>query len=232
MAVLNPYFNGANAFQDLNPYVSVNGENSDNLSERFVYNNLVEERIRMYGTRFKYIVRTNNNIDYLFGESNGNFEYSFDIEMQPSVNGSEGQAQMLMLGYSMQDTWTIECSFRRLNEQLRELDLEDHKEPMVGDILYYPVANQIFEIKYITTKNAYHVLGQKTLYTFTCQIMDLGTETFNTGDERIDALNTYNDIDMNKVDNDLLGTEAKESIVNSTSSDYPVLWEDIINEDN
>ena len=78
----------------LNPYFSFNDENYDTSSEVQLMKDLQYEQIRQHGLNATYIVRTNNTLDDIYGESIGStFKHSFRLEVL-----AEGHAKGLAEG--------------------------------------------------------------------------------------------------------------------------------------
>lgn len=224
---LNPYFQMANSFETLNPFVSINGENYGNKNESQVTDNLVREHIKMFGVKCKYILRTNNNFDEIFAEAAGaNFSHSFDIALYPeSTEGTSGRDSIMMFGYAMTDTVTLQASFSEMVEKISALKIEDRNYPLVGDLIVFNIPGQIYEVKYVEDKNVFWAQGKQTVYNLYCQIFDLGTETFSTGDEEIDILNNHNEMyEEPFMDNDHIQTEADSYV----RDDEPNAWGNLL----
>lgn len=213
--VLNPYYQHSRTFECLNPYLSINGENYKNENERQITDNLIREHIKMFGVKCRYILRTKTNFDEIFAESNGaNFKYSFDVALYPqSTEGTEGRDSIMLFGYAMTDTVTLQASFNEIVEKIESLGIEGRTYPLVGDLILFNIPGQIYEIKYVEDKNVFWTQGQQTVYNFYCQIFDLGNETFSTGEEDIDVLNNFTEMYETPVmDNNIIQNEANSFI--------------------
>ena len=119
-------YSSSHVKRGLNKYFSFNNENYDTSSEVQLVKDLQQEQIRMYGYMVTYIVRTNNTLDEIYGESIGsNFTHSFRIEVMPETPEiMVGRDAIMPYGYAMTDTVTLHISFDRLREEIIKLGIK------------------------------------------------------------------------------------------------------------
>ena len=119
----------------LNPYFSFNNENYDTSAELQLVKDLQQEQIRTHGYNATYILRTNNTLDKIYGESIGStFEHSFRLEvLAETPELMMGRDSIMNFGYAMTDTVTITASFDRVREEIRKLGIKGRTVPIVGD---------------------------------------------------------------------------------------------------
>lgn len=199
----------------LNPYFSFNNENYDTSSEVQLIKELQQEQIRMHGYNVTYIVRTNNTLDDIYGESIGStFKHSFRLEMLAETPDLMlGRDAIMGYGYSMSDTVVLTASFDRVHEEIAKLGVRETNVPVVGDLIAFDIPGNIMEIKYIEDKAPAYLKGTWTVYTFYCQVFNVGQETFDTGDDEVDFLNEFNKTyEYPHADNEILHDEAKEVV--------------------
>jgi hypothetical protein len=197
----------------LNPYFSFNDENYDTSSEVQLVKELQQEQIRTHGYNLTYIVRTNNTLDDIYGESIGStFKHSFRLEaLAETPDLMLGRDAIMGYGYSMTDTVTITASLDRVREEIAKLGVRETNVPAVGDLIAFDIPGNIMEIKYIEDKAPAYLKGTWTVYTFYCQVFNVGQETFDTGDAEVDFLNEFNrTYEYPHADNEILHDEAKE----------------------
>ncbi len=153
---------------------------------------LVIESIKMHGFDFLYIPRTLVNEDTLFGEDTiSKFENAVEIEMYIStVDSFEGDAEYISpLGLEIRDSMTVVVSQKRFKEETAHLP--DITIPREGDLLYMPLSNSLFEIKYQDDdSNPFYQLGKLYTYKLYCDVFRYSHEDFDTGDDRVDQVAT------------------------------------------
>jgi hypothetical protein len=199
----------------LNPYFSFNNENYDTSSEVQLIKELQQEQIRMHGYNVTYIVRTNNTLDDIYGESIGStFKHSFRLEALAETSDLMlGRDAIMGYGYSMTDTVVLTASLDRVREEIAKLGVRETNVPVVGDLIAFDIPGNIMEIKYIEDKSPAYLKGTWTVYTFYCQVFNVGQETFDTGDDEVDFLNEFNKTyEYPHADNEILHDEAKEVV--------------------
>ena len=157
--------------------------------------NLVIESIKIHGFDFLYIPRTLVNEDDLFGEDTiSKFEHAVEIEMYIStVDSFEGDAEFISpLGLEIRDSMTVVVSQKRFREETAHLP-RNHRwpGPQEGDLLYMPLSNSLFEIKYQDDdSNPFYQLGKLYTYKLYCDVFRYSHEDFVTGDDRVDIVAT------------------------------------------
>ncbi len=62
--------------------------------------------------------------------------------------------------------------------------------PNEGDLIWFPMVERLFEIKYVTMEKMFYPLGKLNVYNITCEIMDYSSEKINTGIAPIDNVET------------------------------------------
>lgn len=196
----------------LNPYFSFNNETYNTSNEVQLAKDLQQEHVRMYGVNVTYILRTNHTMDELYGESIGsNFSNSFKIEMMPeSPELMIGRDAIAAFGYAMTDTITFHVPFDRIVEEIRALGVEGRTYPIAGDLIAFDIAGNLMEVRYVEDKTIPFIKGDWTMYALTCQVYNLGQETFTTDDPDIDFLNEFSETyEYENSDNEAVRKEAQ-----------------------
>ena len=66
-------------------------------------------------------------------------------------------------------------------------DVEVTTRPEEGDLIYLPLDNTMFEIKYVEAKKPFYQLNNLYVYTLSCEVMDYALdENIDTGIESVD----------------------------------------------
>lgn len=172
---LNPHFNnfGFTATQ--------------NLTE-----DLIIEAIKIYGVETYYLPRTLVNEDIIMGSDDlSKFESAIPIEMYvKNVEGYEGQGEFLSrFGLQIQDNVTFTVSRKRFEQEGSTLDPLRPKE---GDLLWFPMAQDLFEIKFVEHEEVFYQMGKLMTYSISCERFIYSDEDFDTGVQEIDDIEKTN----------------------------------------
>lgn len=150
--------------------------------EQDLIGSLVVESIQMHGQDFTYIPRDIVKEDTIFNEAISSFTNTHSIEMHiESVDGFEGEGDMLtQFGLTVQDQIVTIVSKSRF---LAEVGFE---RPKVGDLIYLPLVDKAFEIKFVEDEIPFYQLGKMHVYQLTAELFEYSHETINTGVVEID----------------------------------------------
>ncbi len=179
-----------------------------NRSEQNLIEDLTIEAIHQRGMDVIYLPRETLERDNIFGEDiRAKFQDDYLIEMYfDSVDGFEGDGNFLAnFGMQIKDTATLVVSKRRFEETI-----SNKIRPMEGDLIYFPLANAIFEVNFVEHENPFYQLGKLYTYKLTVELFTYNNEEFNTGDPTIDSI--MDDFSIEKeiepADNEELQVEA------------------------
>lgn len=163
------------------------------LREQDLAEALIVESIQIHGRDFFYVPRTLSNFDALFGEDViSNFEAAIPVEMiMANVTQWDGQGSFLnKFGLADYDEATIQVSIKRFKEEVSATYTEIVR-PREGDILVFPTPydeqNRFYEITRVEKESPFYQLGSLYLYTMYVRVFEYNGESFNTGNEDIDA---------------------------------------------
>lgn len=88
-------------------------------------------------------------------------------------------------GLEIRDEITFTLA-RRIFEQ--EVTLNETKNnPYVGDLIYFPLNNKIFEIKFVEHESIFYQMGALQVYDIRCDLFEYSGEKFSTGITDIDT---------------------------------------------
>jgi hypothetical protein len=159
--------------------------------EQNLIQDLIDEQIKMYGVEVYYIPRQIyedklwNDIYY------SQFKDSYLIEMYlENFESFGGNGDMLSkFGLRVTDEVTLTVSRRRWKDFV---DLATNKivsgRPNDGDLIWFPLNQTVFEIKYVENQKPFYQLNNLYVYTVTCEIFEKGDTIFDTGVDEIDSL--------------------------------------------
>jgi hypothetical protein len=94
----------------------------------------------------------------------------------------------------------------------------DQVRPNEGDLIYFPLNDRCFEIKFVNKYEMFYQLGALQTWEVTCELFEYSNETFNTGIPEIDIIQSkfsMNALDFSIKDeaDDYLVTEDSEYII-------------------
>lgn len=184
------------------PTVNHYFNNFTNSMEQVLIEDLIIESIRIYGIECLYIPRTLVKEDLLFGEDVlSKFDSAYPVEMYvKSVDGFEGDGDFLSkFGLEIRDQMVLTVSRRRFTEEVY-LDGSDTvgttDRPNEGDLIYFPLNNKLFEIKFVEHEAVFYQMGSLQTYDLTCELFEYSHERLDTGVAAIDAIETAQSGDM------------------------------------
>ena len=173
----------------LNPFF-LNGTKS----EQGLVQSLINEQLRMYGIECYYLPRkyiTTNTIIKEVIESKFDSAYPLEAYLD-SYEGFGGQGTLLSrFGIEDKDDCTLIISRERYENYISPLienlpNIELSSRPKEGDLIYFPLGDRIFEIKFVEHEQPFYQLKKNYVYTLTCELFRYEDEVVDTGIGKID----------------------------------------------
>jgi len=160
--------------------------------EQNLVQDLVDEQIKLFGTDIYYLPRTllrDNTLDDIIYNK---FESQFQVEMLlQNVEGFGSPSEFISkFGLRISDEVRFIVSQRRWDEAADGFDLTVNGRPNEGDLLYFPLTQDIYEIKFVEREDPFYQLGKIYFYTMTAEIYEYGSDDISTGVAEIDELET------------------------------------------
>ena len=126
-------------------------------TEQHLYEDLVVESLRMYGQDTLYLPRTIVQEDTILGEDvQSKFGDAYGVEMYiENPEGFEGEGDLMSkFGVQQQDDVTLIISWERWETYIQPLiqnekDIKLASRPKGGDLIYFPLDDRLYEIKYL-----------------------------------------------------------------------------------
>lgn len=171
--------------------------------EQDLTQSLVNEQIKMFGRDVYYIPRTLVKQDTVFGEDTmSKFEGAYLIEAFIEDNsGFRGDGDMFTkFGVQIADQVTFVISRTRFTEAVDDnAVLIVEGRPNEGDLVYFPMANKIFEIQFVEYEVPFFTLGKQYTWGLRCELFQYSDEDIDTGITEVDAIevNYANAISVN-----------------------------------
>lgn len=165
--------------------------NFNSSQEQLLLENLVIESIRIYGHDIYYIPRKLNNYDDVYGEDDqSSYEQAIMIEMYiKSINGFSGDGNfMSKFGLEIRDQVVFSVAQRIFSEEIGTATTQPR--PNEGDLIFFPLNNKCFQIKYVNKQEFFYQLGALQTWEMTCELFEYAGEKISTGIPEIDILQT------------------------------------------
>ncbi len=191
--------------------------------EQGLIQDLINEQLRMYGVEVHYLPRqyvTEKTIIKEVIESQFNNAYPIEAYVD-TYEGYGGQGTILSkFGIQELDDLTIIISRERWENYIQPLikdqsNIKLSKRPKEGDLIYFPLGDRLFEIKYVEHEKPFYQLQGLYTYELRCELFRYEDEVIDTGVEEIDD-NTSQDAIIQTLQLVGIGTTATAitSIVN------------------
>lgn len=136
-----------------------------------------------------YVPRKINNYDTVYGaDDQSSYEEAFPIELYiKSVNGFSGDGNfMSKFGLEIRDQVIFSIAQRRFNEEIGSFNAQ--VRPNEGDLIYFPLNQKCFQIKYVNKFEMFYQLGSLQTFELTCELFEYSNELLNTGIPEIDII--------------------------------------------
>ena len=158
--------------------------------EQGLVQDLVDEQIKLFGTDIYYIPRVVLQDNTLDEVRYSKYQEQFQIEMLlQNVMGFGDNAEFISkFGLRITDEIIFRVSTRRWDEEVADHNptITVESRPNEGDLLYFPLTKDIYEIKFVGKEEPFFQFGKIQFYAITAEIYEIGSDDFDTGVEEID----------------------------------------------
>jgi len=165
--------------------------NFKNNQEQQLLEDLIVEAIKIYGEDMFYIPRNINNLDKLYtADDQSSYTQAFLVELYiKSVDGFSGDGNfMSKFGLEIRDQVIFSVAQRTFTNEIGSYTTLTR--PREGDLIYFPLNNKCFQIKYVNKFEMFYQLGALQTWEMTCELFEYADEVFNTGIPEIDRIQT------------------------------------------
>ena len=159
--------------------------------EQRLVQDLVDEQLKLFGAEVFYIPRQMLIDRALQDVVMSKFKEAYLIEMYlVNVEGFGAQSEFISkFGLRVTDEITFVVSQRRWEDVMaRSLTLTIPSRPNEGDLIYYPLTNDFYEIKFVERETPFYQLGKIYYFTMTAEIYEAGNAIFETGNISLDSI--------------------------------------------
>lgn len=163
----------------------------NSISEQRVLEDIITESIQIMGHNCYYMPRESYAaMDEIYGEDVlSKFSKAYIMEMYlANVEGYEGDGDFFSkFGLEIRDTSNFVVSRRTFQ---RYMPTTVATRPREGDLIFVPVLNKIFEIKFVEEELMFFALGKRNpfIYELRCETFRYSNEDINTGVDEIDII--------------------------------------------
>lgn len=177
-------------------------------SEQLFHEDLVVESIQHYGQTLYYIPRELVAKNEILGEDRlSKFKNAYAIEMYlENVDGYDGQGAFVQkFGLFMEQSATLVVA-RRKWDQLVGVHGNTiiPNRPCEGDLLYFPMTDALFEIKFVTHQDPFYQIGKLFVYKLQIELFQYASERLDTGLKNIDNFETLKSFDTTIIKNGII----------------------------
>ena len=166
-------------------------------SEQRLVQDLINEHLKFHGVDITYIPRKVLNQDTIFNEVElSQFDDNYVIEAYINTfEGHTGAGDILTkFGMSLKDELTVTISKERFEDFITPfLDASDDAEialatrPREGDLIYFPLGQRLFEVKFVEHEDPFYQLGKNYVYQLKCELFEYEDEVIDTSIDEIDT---------------------------------------------
>lgn len=160
------------------------------VNEQDLYRGLVNESIKIYSQNMFFLPRRRNNFDPILGKDDqSSFDTAYFMEFNiESIDGFTGDGNfMSKFGLEIRDQVTFVCSKTTFSSVVSQNETS-YPRPKEGDLIFFPLNQKCFEIKYTNNKEFFYPFGVLTTFRLTCEVFEYSSERFSTGIADIDSL--------------------------------------------
>lgn len=181
-------------------------------TEQGLIQDLINEQLRMYGVDIHYLPRqcvTEKTVIREVIESQFNSAYPIEAYVSSYDGYSDNPTILSKFGIQALNEITLTISRERYENYIAPLiqeqpDIKLSKRPKEGDLIYFPLGDRLFEIKYIEHEKPFYQLQGNYTYELRCELFRYEDELIDTGVGEIDELisgNDATDLEKNPIGN-------------------------------
>jgi len=170
-------------------------------SEQRLVQDIINEHLKFHGVEVTYIPRKYVNTKTIIEEvQTSKFDDNFAIEAYVNTfEGYGGAGDILTkFGVSVRDELILTISKERFEDFIapfmagQDDGTEDSimptpTRPREGDLVYFPLGQRLFEVKFVEHEDPFYQLGKNYVYQLKCELFEYEDEVLDTTIEEIDT---------------------------------------------
>jgi hypothetical protein len=172
-------------------------------TEQGLIQDLINEQLRMYGVEVHYLPRkylTEKKVIREVVESL--FDSAYPIEAYVNTYDGYGDNPTILSKFGIQalNEISLTISRERFENYISPLikdqsNIKLSSRPKEGDLVYFPLGDRLFEIKYVEHEKPFYQLQGNYTYELRCELFRYEDEVIDTGVDEIDDNISGTDID-------------------------------------
>lgn len=163
-------------------------------SEQSLIQDLINEQLRMYGVEVYYLPRhyiTEKKVIREVIESSFTGAYPIEAYVNTYEGYSDNPTILSKFGIQALNEITLTISRERFKTYISPLlknqpNIKLSSRPKEGDLVYFPLGDRLFEIKYVEHEKPFYQLQGLYTYELRCELFRYEDELIDTGVEEID----------------------------------------------
>lgn len=177
-------------------------------TEQGLIQDLINEQLRMYGVEVHYLPRqfiTEKTVIREVIESKFNSAYPIEAYVDTFDGYNDNPTILSKFGIQALNEITLTISRERFKNYVSPLiqsqpNIKVSSRPKEGDLIYFPLGQRLFEIKYVEHEKPFYQLQGLYTYQLRCELFRYEDELIDTDIDEIDGLIGGNDAtDSDKV---------------------------------
>lgn len=182
----------------LNPFFQ-----QGSLTEQGLIQDLINEQLRMYGVEIHYLPRKYVTEKTVLKEViESVFDNSYPIEAYVENYEGYGDNTTILSKFGIQATNEVTLIISRERWELyiqplikNQSNIKLSTRPKEGDLIYFPLGDRLFEIKFVEHEKPFYQLQKNYVYVLKCELFRYEDEIIDTNIDEIDDLLAPDDID-------------------------------------
>ena len=163
--------------------------------EQRLVQDLINEQLRMFGVDIYYMPRKFLGTKTVIRENVlARFDDNYVIEAYiQNYEGFQGSGDLMTkFGIRTTDELTLVISKERYEDFITPFYAANPTQellvsrPKEGDLIYFPLSDSLFEIKFVEHENPFYQLGKLYMYELKCELFEYEDEVIDTTIEEID----------------------------------------------
>jgi len=170
-------------------------------SEQRLVQDIINEHLRFHGVEVTYIPRKFVNKKTVIEEvQSSKFDDNFAIEAYVNTYDGYGGAGDILtkFGVSIRDELILTISKERfedfiapfmagIDDGTEDSELPTPTRPREGDLVYFPLGQRLFEVKFVEHEDPFFQLGKNYVYQLKCELFEYEDEIIDTTIPEIDT---------------------------------------------